>query len=143
MRHAVLAAFVIAAVALIGQGCSDSDADPLTQSTLWLLEITTAQSTDGSPVVHDVGFRVRRDTGSGPSTPENGTVIRVLTSRGEFEDGTRDRCFLTGDGSILVTVRVPDTPDIVHCHDWQTGLVPVYLRNSIRPSTVFTIGRTG
>ena len=20
-------------------------------------------------------------------------------------------------------------PDIIHCHDWQTGLVPVYLKN--------------
>jgi starch synthase len=30
-------------------------------------------------------------------------------------------------------------PQLVHCHDWQTGLVPVYMRNSIRPATVLTI----
>jgi len=30
-------------------------------------------------------------------------------------------------------------PDVLHCHDWQTGLVPAYLRNSIKPSVVFTI----
>ncbi len=30
-------------------------------------------------------------------------------------------------------------PDIIHCHDWQTGLIPAYLRNSIRPAVVFTI----
>jgi len=30
-------------------------------------------------------------------------------------------------------------PDIVHCHDWQTGLVPAYMRNHIKPATVFTI----
>jgi len=31
-------------------------------------------------------------------------------------------------------------PDIVHCHDWQTGLVPVYLSShSNRPQSVFTI----
>jgi len=29
--------------------------------------------------------------------------------------------------------------DIIHCHDWQTGLIPAYLRNSIRPAVVFTI----
>lgn len=31
-------------------------------------------------------------------------------------------------------------PDIVHCHDWQTGLVPALLSlESARPATVFTI----
>ena len=31
-------------------------------------------------------------------------------------------------------------PDVVHCHDWQTGLVPVLLaRENSRPSTLFTI----
>jgi starch synthase len=31
-------------------------------------------------------------------------------------------------------------PDIVHCHDWQTGLVPALLaREPQRPATVFTI----
>ncbi|WP_417514482.1 glycogen synthase GlgA [Marinobacter sp.] len=32
------------------------------------------------------------------------------------------------------------TPDIVHCNDWQTGLIPVFLeRHQRRPGTVFTI----
>ncbi len=31
-------------------------------------------------------------------------------------------------------------PDVVHCHDWQTGLVPAWLAmEKIRPATVFTI----
>lgn len=33
-------------------------------------------------------------------------------------------------------------PDIVHCHDWHTGLVPALLRNlcgAARPATVFTV----
>ncbi len=31
-------------------------------------------------------------------------------------------------------------PDIVHCHDWQTGLVPAWLATEkIRPATVFTV----
>ncbi len=32
------------------------------------------------------------------------------------------------------------TPDLVHCHDWQTGLVPALLAlHNPRPATVFTI----
>lgn len=41
-------------------------------------------------------------------------------------------------------------PDVIHCHDWQTGLVPVYLRTSfandptfISVSTLFTIHNLG
>lgn len=31
-------------------------------------------------------------------------------------------------------------PDVVHCHDWQTGLVPAFLYEvPVRPRTVFTI----
>lgn len=30
-------------------------------------------------------------------------------------------------------------PEIIHCHDWQTGLIPAYMRNCIRPAVVFTI----
>lgn len=28
-------------------------------------------------------------------------------------------------------------PDIVHCHDWQTGLVPIYLKDSFREGEFF------
>ncbi len=37
---------------------------------------------------------------------------------------------------------VPWWPDVLHCHDWQTGLAPAYLKawNVVdRPATVFTI----
>lgn len=36
--------------------------------------------------------------------------------------------------------RIKWRPDVVHCHDWQTGLVPVLLaQKKTRPATVFTI----
>jgi len=35
--------------------------------------------------------------------------------------------------------RQPLPMDIVHAHDWQAGLVPVYLRDPGHPATVFTI----
>ena len=31
----------------------------------------------------------------------------------------------------------PAAPDIIHCHDWQTALVPVYLQNLYRSDTYF------
>jgi len=30
-------------------------------------------------------------------------------------------------------------PDVLHCHDWQTGLVAAYLRNYRKPAVVFTV----
>src|SRR5206468_12139848 len=42
----------------------------------------------------------------------------------------------------IATGSISDfTPDIVHAHDWQAGLAPVYLRyaNAPRPPTVITI----
>ncbi|OGI50417.1 MAG: starch synthase [Candidatus Muproteobacteria bacterium RIFCSPHIGHO2_12_FULL_60_33] len=40
----------------------------------------------------------------------------------------------------LGRTRIQWRPDVVHCHDWQTGLVPALLaREKSRPSTVFTI----
>lgn len=32
-----------------------------------------------------------------------------------------------------------ETPDILHCHDWQTGLVPAYIRSFRKPAVVFTV----
>ena len=28
-------------------------------------------------------------------------------------------------------------PDIIHCHDWQTGLLPVYLKNEFAANPFF------
>ncbi|MGA9032673.1 MAG: glycogen synthase GlgA [Sulfuricaulis sp.] len=40
----------------------------------------------------------------------------------------------------LGRTRLKWRPDVVHCHDWQTGLVPVLLApEKNRPATVFTI----
>lgn len=45
-----------------------------------------------------------------------------------------------GAALALGRSRIKWRPDVVHCHDWQTGLVPMLLaRENSRPSTVFTI----
>ncbi|MCK4670927.1 MAG: glycogen synthase GlgA [Candidatus Aegiribacteria sp.] len=35
--------------------------------------------------------------------------------------------------------NLKETPDILHCHDWQTGLVPAYIRSFRKPAVVFTV----
>ncbi len=45
---------------------------------------------------------------------------------GYFDDGERFAFF--SKAAIEAMIYLDITPDIVHCHDWQTGLVPVYLR---------------
>ena len=47
---------------------------------------------------------------------------------GYFDDGERFAFF---SKAAIETIKYLDiTPDIIHCHDWQTGLVPVYLRTT-------------
>ncbi len=40
---------------------------------------------------------------------------------------------------VSICDNLQERVDVVHCNDWQCGLVPAYLRNVIRPATVFTI----
>lgn len=42
--------------------------------------------------------------------------------------------------SLATSVLVDDwVPDIIHCNDWQTGLIPALLSGSATPKTLFTI----
>jgi starch synthase len=52
--------------------------------------------------------------------------------------------------ALELVKRSAAPPDIIHCHDWQTGLVPIYLRNLYHQdgyfrntSVVFTIHNVG
>ena len=52
--------------------------------------------------------------------------------------------------AALNVIRYLFRPDIIHCHDWQTGLLPVYIKTRyaldpsfIGPKTVFTIHNLG
>jgi len=40
---------------------------------------------------------------------------------------------------LAISEEDAPAPDIIHCHDWQTGLIPAYVRDRTGPSTVFTI----
>lgn len=45
---------------------------------------------------------------------------------GYFDDAERFAFF--SKAVIEVMIKLKQIPDIIHCHDWQTGLVPIYLR---------------
>ena len=45
---------------------------------------------------------------------------------GYFDDGERFAYF--SKAAIEVMLFLKDVPDIIHVHDWQTGMLPIYLR---------------
>ena len=63
---------------------------------------------------------------------------------GYFDDAERFAYF--SKASIDLMLYLHEIPDIVHCHDWQTALVPIYLRTLyygnvlfMNTKTIFTI----
>ena len=67
------------------------------------------------------------------------------TPRGDYFDNLERFAFFSG--AVLPFCRALDfAPDLIHCHDWQSALVPVYLRQRwageeilAKAKTVFTI----
>ena len=46
---------------------------------------------------------------------------------GHYDDGERFGFFSRAVTELLK--ELPDKPDVVHCNDWQTALVPIYIRD--------------
>ncbi len=71
------------------------------------------------------------------------------TTAGDYPDN--DRRFIFFQRAVLEALQELNfTPDVMHCHDWQTGLIPVYLKSiySVEPNfrktrSVFTIHNLG
>ncbi len=67
------------------------------------------------------------------------------TPRGDYFDNLERFAFFSG--AVLPFCRALDfAPDVIHCHDWQSALVPVYLKKRwadeaglAKAKTVFTI----
>jgi starch synthase len=67
------------------------------------------------------------------------------TAAGDFEDN--DERFIFFSRAVLEGAKfIGFKPDVIHCHDWQTGLVPAYLRTLYRidsfyakTASVFTV----
>jgi len=83
---------------------------------LYLLDVPTLFDRPGNPYVHSDGF-------NWPDNAERFTVFSRAVAQ--------------------LARGVPGTdwvPEVVHCHDWQTGMVPAFLSMTHpRPRTVFTI----
>jgi len=89
---------------------------PGTRVPVWLIDFPPAYARLGHPY-HDA---------QGNSWPDNAArfalLARVAVAIAQRQSGLSWQ------------------PDIVHCHDWQTGLVPALLaRETRRPATIFTI----
>lgn len=50
---------------------------------------------------------------------------------GEFRDNCERFCFFSRS-VVWAIEQLGLAPDIVHCHDWQTGLIPAYIKTGFR-----------
>ncbi len=65
------------------------------------------------------------------------------TSTGDYYDNLERFTFFSR-ASLLVPTALGFTPDVVHCHDWQTGLIPPLLKSFFpKASSVFTVHNLG
>lgn len=67
------------------------------------------------------------------------------TAQGDYPDNAQ-RFILFSKAALELLARLDFKTDIIHCHDWQTGLVPTYLKNGYQhhpklkeTKSVFTI----
>jgi starch synthase len=67
------------------------------------------------------------------------------------DDPDEDERFILFSKAVLETmIRIGWAPDIIHCNDWQSGLIPLYIKDNYRDeaifqntATVFTIHNIG
>ncbi len=62
-------------------------------------------------------------------------------SRRDYEDNDERFIFLCR-GTLETLKRLGWQPDIIHCNDWQTGLIPVYVKTLYRQDSLFSRVRT-
>jgi starch synthase len=59
------------------------------------------------------------------------------TAQGDYSDNLERFAFFTR-AALLLAKRAGLHFDVVHCHDWQTGLAPVYLKRLYREDAFFS-----
>lgn len=97
--------------------------------------------------VWSLGLRVQRQN-SKPQTPNSPNVFFIGndeffdreelygTPHGDYPDNDQRFIFFC-NGVLEVCKKLAVSPDIVHCHDWQTGLIPLYLKTVYKDFSVF------
>lgn len=69
---------------------------------------------------------------------DNERYFRRGALYGQMDDGERFAFF--SKAVVLVLPMLEWRPEVIHCNDWQTALVPIYLKTvAENVSTVFTI----
>ncbi|MDH3997273.1 MAG: glycogen synthase GlgA [Desulfuromonadales bacterium] len=61
---------------------------------------------------------------------------------GEDYPDNAERFALLSRAALELTRLLDFAPDVIHCHDWQTGLVPVYLKHKLWRDPFFADTRT-
>jgi starch synthase len=90
-------------------------------------EILESQAPNGVQI-----FFVRRD--------EYFDRSEIYGADGRAYEDNAERFIFFSKAAVELARRVMPTPDIVHAHDWQTALIPVFIRSQQLPfKTVLTI----
>ena len=62
----------------------------------------------------------------------------VFTDKeGKFYDDNDERAIFFCKGAIETVRKLGWSPDVVHCVDWMTGLVPMYLKTTYKDDPIF------
>jgi starch synthase len=100
-------------------------------------DVLETSTQDGVPVY----FLKREDLYDRPNLYGN--------DNGDYYDNLERFTFFS-HSALRLAQRLPFVPDVIHCHDWQTGLVPALLKGPYgsskdlsAPATVFTIHNMG
>ncbi len=59
------------------------------------------------------------------------------TKSGEFYPDNLERLVFYNKGVLETVKKLGWKPDIIHCHDWAAGFIPVYLRNLYKDDAIF------
>ena len=60
----------------------------------------------------------------------------------QFYEDNGERAVFFCKGVLETVKKLGWPPDIVHCHDWMTGLIPLYLKTTYRNDPVFKDAKT-
>ena len=60
---------------------------------------------------------------------------------GNFFEDNDERTIFFNKGAIEILLKLGWMPDIIHCHGWMTGLIPLYARTIYKNEPVFRQGK--
>ncbi len=63
------------------------------------------------------------------------------TAKGDYRDNA-ERFIFFSRCALELCIKTEFAPDIIHCHDWQTGLIPAYIKSIYRDLPQFAKTRT-